>query len=58
MDNNSAGAMNSDYFLEINCKTCTYLNVGRDKCEMCETDLFKWSKDTYVNNLQYYPKDD
>jgi hypothetical protein len=28
-------------YMEVNCKVCTYLNVGRETCEMCGTDLFK-----------------
>lgn len=38
MDSASPAA-NGDYFMEIECKVCTYLNLGRDKCEMCYNDL-------------------
>ena len=32
--------MDFDYgFGEINCKICTFLNVGRETCEMCGFDL-------------------
>ena len=29
----------SHYFMEIECKVCTYFNIGREKCEMCDSDL-------------------
>lgn len=32
-------APSNDYFMEIECKACTYLNLGREKCEMCDSDL-------------------
>ena len=33
-------APSNDYFMEIECKACTYLNIGREKCEICDSDLF------------------
>jgi hypothetical protein len=35
----TSAAPTSDYFMEIECKACTYLNVGREKCEICDSDL-------------------
>ena len=40
VDNSYMGGGVADYYMEVNCGTCTYLNVGRERCEMCGSALF------------------
>jgi hypothetical protein len=32
-------APSNDFYMEIECKACTFFNIGREKCEMCDSDL-------------------